>query len=112
MVVDGGGGKASCWVRMMQPYAGEGMGFFAPLHKGTEVMLSFVGGNPDEPVITAAVFNPQTPSQVTDANATQIQLHSAAGQKFLMEDAPGREHILLSSPDGQNYIKIGMQSDD
>ncbi|HIW00125.1 MAG TPA: type VI secretion system tip protein VgrG [Candidatus Desulfovibrio intestinipullorum] len=107
-----GGGKASCWVRMMQPYAGEGMGFFAPLHKGTEVMLSFVGGNPDEPVITAAVFNPQTPSQVTDANATQIQLHSAAGQKFLMEDAPGREHILLSSPDGQNYIKIGMQSDD
>lgn len=103
-----GGGKASCWIRMMQPYAGAGMGFHAPLHKGTEVMLSFVGGDPDQPVITGAVPNPVTPSPVTDANATQINLHSAAGQKLSFEDAPGKEHILLSSPDGGTFIKIGV----
>jgi len=102
-----GNGKASCWLRMMQPYAGEGMGFHAPLHKGTEVLIGFVGGDPDQPVIAAAVPNPVTPSPVTDANATQIALHSAAGQKIRIEDAPGREHILLASPDGQSFIKLG-----
>lgn len=102
-----GGGKASCWLRMMQPFAGEGMGFHAPLHKGTEVMVGFVDGDPDRPVIMAAVPNPVTPSPVTDANATQIALHSATGQKIRMEDAQGQEHILLSSADGGTYFKIG-----
>ncbi|MDO5483529.1 MAG: type VI secretion system tip protein TssI/VgrG [Desulfovibrionaceae bacterium] len=102
-----GQGKASCWLRMMQPYAGEGMGFHAPLHKGTEVMVTFVCGDPDQPLIAAAVPNPVTPSPVTDANASQISLHSATGQKFHIEDAQGREHILFSSADGANYIKIG-----
>ncbi|MBI5896571.1 MAG: type VI secretion system tip protein VgrG [Desulfobacterales bacterium] len=48
-------GKASAWVRMMQPYAGQGMGFHAPLHKGTEVLLSFIEGDPDRPVISGGL---------------------------------------------------------
>ncbi len=44
------GGKASAFVRMMQPYAGADMGLHAPLHKGAEVLLSFIDGDPDRPV--------------------------------------------------------------
>ncbi len=101
-----GGGKASCWVRMMQPYAGEGMGFHAPLHKGTEVLVTFLNGDPDQPVIAGAVPNPMTPSPTTNANAAQINLSSATGQVFSIDDTPGKSNILLSSADKQTYIKI------
>ena len=101
-----GGGKASCWVRMMQPYAGEGMGFHAPLHKGTEVLITFLNGDPDQPVIAGAVPNPATPSPTTNANAAQINLTSAAGQHFVMDDTPGSSNILLCSADKKSFIKI------
>lgn len=103
------GGKASSWLRMMQPYAGENMGFHAPLHKGTEVMIAFIDGDPDRPIINGAVPNPQTPSPVNDATATQIRLTSASGQKVHLEDAAGKEHILLSAPDSGSYIRIGRK---
>jgi type VI secretion system secreted protein VgrG len=102
-----GGGKSSCWIPMMQPYGGDKMGFHAPLHKGTEVLVVFMDGNPDMPVIAGVVPNPRHPSLITDQNATQIQLHSSSGHKINIEDAPGQEHMLLASADGQTSIKIG-----
>ncbi|MGM0642556.1 MAG: type VI secretion system Vgr family protein, partial [Thermodesulfobacteriota bacterium] len=56
------GGKASAWFRMMQPYAGQNQGMHFPLHKGTEVMLTFLDGDPDRPIIAGAVPNPETAS--------------------------------------------------
>ena len=35
-------GKASCWLRMMQPYVGKDHGFHFPIKKNTEVLLSFI----------------------------------------------------------------------
>ncbi len=64
-------GKASAWFRMMQPYAGENQGMHFPLHKGTEVLLTFIDGNPDRPVISGAVPNPETSSPVKDQNQTK-----------------------------------------
>jgi type VI secretion system VgrG family protein len=55
-------GKASAWLRMMQPSAGVNEGIHFSLKKGTEVMLMFVDGHPDRPVIAGAVSNPETPS--------------------------------------------------
>ncbi len=40
-----GGGKASAFVRMMQPYTGADHGMHFPLHKGTEVLLTFIDGD-------------------------------------------------------------------
>ncbi|MCK5453596.1 MAG: type VI secretion system tip protein VgrG, partial [Calditrichia bacterium] len=51
-------GEASHYIRMIQPYAGPDYGFHFPLHKGTEVLLTFIDGNPDRPVISGAVPNP------------------------------------------------------
>ena len=58
-------GKASAYLRMAQPYAGTDHGMHFPLHKGTEVLLTFIDGDPDRPIIAAAVPNPEFPSQVT-----------------------------------------------
>ncbi|WP_054029619.1 type VI secretion system Vgr family protein [Desulfatitalea tepidiphila] len=105
------GGKASAWVRMMQPYAGEGMGFHAPLHKGTEVLLSFIEADPDRPVIAGAVPNPETPSPVNDANQTQVRLVSGSGNIMHMEDQEGRQRILLHSPSARTFLRLGAPND-
>lgn len=105
------GGKASAWVRMMQPYAGEGMGFHAPLHKGTEVLLSFIEADPDRPVIAGAVPNPETPSPVNDANQTQVRLVSGSGNVMHMEDQEGSERILMHSPKQNTFVRLGAPND-
>ena len=64
-------GKASAFFRMMQPSAGQNQGMHFPLHKGTEVLLTFIDGNPDRPVIAGAMPNPETSSPVKDGNQTQ-----------------------------------------
>ena len=61
-------GKASTFLRMMQPYAGSNHGMHFPLHKGTEVLLTFIDGDPDRPVIAGAVPNPDHPSLLKDEN--------------------------------------------
>jgi type VI secretion system secreted protein VgrG len=80
------GEHASNWVRMAQSYAGAGYGSHFPLHKGTEVLLAFVDGDPDRPMIVGAVANAQTPSPSATRNATQSVIRSASGIQFSMED--------------------------
>jgi len=101
------GGKASRWVRMVQPYAGADHGMHFPLHKGTEVLLTFVDGDPDRPIIAGAVPNAETMSVVTSQNATRNTIRSAGGNVLEMEDMAGEERILLSSPHESTYLHMG-----
>jgi type VI secretion system secreted protein VgrG len=59
-------------VRMIQNHAGAGYGTHLPLKPGVEVLLAFVNGDPDRPVIVGTVPNPLTPSPV---NRTRADLH-------------------------------------
>ena len=104
-------GKASAWVRMMQPYAGPGMGFHAPLHKGTEVLLAFIEADPDRPVIAGAIPNPENPSPVNDENQTQVRLVSGSGNVIHMEDQEGKQRILLHSPTHGSFVRVGAHND-
>jgi type VI secretion system secreted protein VgrG len=82
----GMGSKASQWIRMAQSYSGAGYGQHYPLHKGTEVLLSYVDGDPDRPIIVGSVPNPGTVSPSTTANATQSVTQTASGIRIEMED--------------------------
>ena len=105
------GGKGSAWLRMAQPYAGSDHGMHFPLHKGTEVLLTFIDGDPDRPVIAGAVPNPETPSPVTDSNQTKSIVQTASGNYLSMEDQQGSERILLNSPATQSFIRMGQPND-
>ena len=80
------GDKASRWIRMAQPYAGAGYGTHHPLHKGTEVLVAHIDGDPDRPIIVGAVPNPHTSSPSTGQNATQSVTQTASGIRVEMED--------------------------
>jgi type VI secretion system secreted protein VgrG len=47
---------SSCWVPVNQPWAGEGFGMVNLPRVGQEVLVSFLGGDPEEPVIVGRIF--------------------------------------------------------
>ena len=105
------GGKASRWVRMSQPYAGAEQGMHFPLHKGTEVLLTFVDGDPDRPVIAGAVPNAETTSPVTAANQTESVIQTAGRNKIRFEDLLGSERIIMETPAANSWIRMGTPND-
>ena len=102
------GGKSSYWLRMMQPYAGKGEGMHFPLRKNTRVLLSFIGGDPDRPVIAGAISDSGDQSSVVNAeNQTNKIIQSAAGNRIEIEDKQGSNRIKLESPTHNTYLHLG-----
>jgi type VI secretion system secreted protein VgrG len=71
---------------MAQHYSGAGYGSHFPLHKGAEVIIVHVDGNPDRPIIVASVPNPSTLTPSTAQSATQSVIQTASGIRIEMED--------------------------
>lgn len=74
-------------VRMLQVSAGAGFGMHFPLRPGTEVMVAFVNGDPDRPIIVGAVPNELTPSPVRNDDALFNRITTASGIEMEFEDA-------------------------
>ena len=49
--------NSSCWIRVMQSMAGSQYGIFAWPRIGNEVLVAFVNGNPDQPIIVGSLYN-------------------------------------------------------
>jgi type VI secretion system secreted protein VgrG len=104
-------GRASRWVRMAQPYSGANYGMHFPLHKGTEVLLTFIDGDPDRPIISGSVPNPDTMSPVTGGNQTASVIRTGGGNQIRIEDNDGGQQIHLSSPTMDSKISIGAPNE-
>jgi type VI secretion system secreted protein VgrG len=100
-------GSASTWIRMMQPHAGAPEGFHFPLRKGTEVMVAFLGGDPDRPVIAGAIPNALTPSVVTSSNHTQNVVHTGSDNRIEIEDLAGKQYIDFETPPQKTFLHLG-----
>ena len=78
--------KASLPIRMAQPHAGPSYGVHYPLRPGTEVLVAFTGGNPDRPVILAAVPNAVTPTPVAAQDRTLHRQRTWSGVLVEIDD--------------------------
>jgi len=107
-----GNGKASTRVRMMQPHGGGVEGWHFPLRKGTEVLFTFLGGDPDRPVIAGVVPNALTPSPVTAGNHTRNVIQTGGRNRLEMEDKAGQQRITLSTPYSNTYLRMGAPNAD
>lgn len=101
------GANASTRIRMMQPHVGNPEGWHFPLRKGTEVVVQFLQGDPDRPVIAGAVPNTVTPSVVTKSNATQNVLQTGGSTRIEVEDAKGKQFIWIHTPPANTHINLG-----
>jgi len=94
--------NSSCWVPVNQMWAGEGLGSLNLPRIGQEVMVSFLAGNPEEPMIVGRMFtNLMRPPFALPANKTQNGFRSASVpatggfNMFMFEDKAGAEQIQM-----------------
>jgi type VI secretion system secreted protein VgrG len=92
--------NSSCWVRVSQAWAGAGFGAIQIPRIGQEVVVDFLEGDPDQPLVTGRVYNGANPVPygLPDA-ATQsgIKSNSSKGgggsNELRMEDSKGSEQV-------------------
>jgi type VI secretion system secreted protein VgrG len=94
--------KSSCWVRSAMPGAGRGFGIMSIPRIGQEVIITFIDGNPDRPIITGSVYNPgQMPARKLPDCKTMSYIRSntcPGGQghnELQFEDKKGAEQIYI-----------------
>ncbi|NJO37926.1 MAG: type VI secretion system tip protein VgrG [Rhizobiales bacterium] len=94
--------NTSCWVRVSQAWAGAGFGGIHIPRIGQEVVVDFLEGDPDRPLITGRVYNAlATVPYGLPGNATQsgIKSNSSKGgggsNELRFEDKAGEEHVYL-----------------
>lgn len=102
---------SSCWVRVSQFFAGAGQGAVFHPRVGVEVIVEFLEGDPDRPIVTGRVYNGQNRPPVTGKGAatesTMKTFSSPGGGNFneiYFQDATGREQIRLEA--SRNYDMI------
>ncbi|MEY8689207.1 MAG: type VI secretion system Vgr family protein [Leptothrix sp. (in: b-proteobacteria)] len=103
--------KSSCWVRVSHPWAGKNFGGIQIPRIGQEVVVDFLEGDPDQPLITGRVYNAeQMPPWDLPANATQsgILSRSSKGGAYAnanairFEDKKGSEQLWLHAEKNQD----------
>ena len=104
-------GLASARIRMIQPYAGENRGMQFPMIRGTEVLLSFVDGDPDRPMIAGAISTPSLPGPVSADNQSESVIQTGGKNKIRFEDKMGSERVMMESPTANSWVRIGAQND-
>lgn len=95
-------GTPSCWVRVSQTWAGAGWGGMSIPRDGQEVVVEFIDGNPDRPLITGRVYNaksehPYAPQQ--KPTVTTFKTNSSKGgggfNELRFDDLKGEENIFV-----------------
>jgi type VI secretion system secreted protein VgrG len=110
--------KSSCWVRVSSSWAGKQWGFIMIPRIGQEVIVDFLEGDPDRPIITGRVYNgEQMPPWALPANSTQAGVitrsspqGSAANHNAIrFEDKKGSEQLFIHAEKNQD---IEVESDE
>ncbi|MDY4380532.1 type VI secretion system tip protein VgrG, partial [Pectobacterium brasiliense] len=106
--------QSSCWVRVSQGWAGGQYGMIAIPRIGHEVIVSFLEGDPDQPIVTGRTFHATNPSPYPlPANKTRTVLRTKTHQgegfnELRFEDQAGQEEIYLH---GQKDLKALVEND-
>jgi len=100
--------KSSCWVRVSQNWGGNNWGGLFIPHVGQEVIVAFLEGDPDRPLITGRVYNAeQAPPLALPAKKTKSGLRDHGGNELLLEGDDGVQQVHIHSPTAGSTINVG-----
>ncbi|MDR2637839.1 MAG: type VI secretion system tip protein VgrG, partial [Zoogloeaceae bacterium] len=104
-------GDASCWIRRAQEQVGKNSGMSSPLLNGTEVLVSFLDGNPDRPYITGALANAETGALTGSGNANVQGLRTQGGNQLVFDDTAQKQGLALRTAGGSGYSIVSGSMD-
>ncbi len=99
----------STWARVLQPGAGAKSGHYWPLEERDEVIVGFVGGHPELPVVMGALWNAKNIAAIPEAKRRLHRvLGSQSGHLLRLDDSAGAEKIELVAAKGENSITLDV----
>lgn len=114
----------SAWVRVASSWAGNGPGSghqfgtrFLP-GVGTEVLIDFLGGDPDKPIIVGQLYNRAAPppdfsredglpGNKYQSGIRSREIHGQRGNQLRLDDTPGQISAQLASDHGSSQLNLG-----
>ncbi len=123
-----GDDSSSCWIRVSQPWTGNGWGAVSIPRVGQEVIVEFLDGDVDRPIVTGRVYNDELspPEALADNQAkTVLRTRSTKGgdvesyHELTFDDTKDAEQILLHSErdfvrevENNDTLKVGFDKSD
>lgn len=108
---------SSCWIRVAQRWAGPGWGAMILPRIGMEVLVEFVDGDPDRPIVTGCVYNGDNPTPYPlpdEKTKSTLKSDSSPGgggfNELRFEDAKGREEIFIHAQKDMNEVILNDMS--
>ena len=107
--------KSSCWIRCAQASAGNGWGAMAIPRVGQEVVVSYLEGDPDRPLVTGVVYNAgqMPPYQLPDEKTkSYIKTNTSDGgdgfNEIRLEDKKDKEQVFIHA---QRNMDVRVKND-
>jgi type VI secretion system secreted protein VgrG len=101
--------NSSCWIRVAQAWAGKNWGAMYIPRIGQEVIVEFLEGDPDKPIITGRVYNAQAKPPYdlpTEKTKSTLKSNSSKGgegfNEIRFEDKKGEEQIFIHAENDQD----------
>jgi type VI secretion system secreted protein VgrG len=109
--------RSSCFLRVAQPWAGAGFGFQFIPRVGMEVLVTFLGGDPDRPVITGCLYDGThpTPEPLPErATRSAIRTQSSPGgggfNEIVFEDEHDNERLTIRAQSTLEEVAKGTHT--
>lgn len=109
--------NSSCWIRVAQIWAGTGWGGIVIPRIGQEVVVDFLDGNPDRPIVTGCVYNAtNTVPYGLPANMTRTTLKSNSSKggngfnELRFEDKAGSEEVFFQAQKDYNKVVLNNET--
>jgi len=99
--------KSSCWIRVSQPWAGKGWGALSIPRVGQEVLVDFLDGNPDRPIITGGVYNQD---QIPPFEPGDLQ-GVVSGVRSKTHRGEGHNSVAMDDTRGSELLELHAQRD-
>ncbi|MFL6235509.1 MAG: type VI secretion system Vgr family protein [Thermoanaerobaculia bacterium] len=103
--------NSSCWIRVAHGWAGKSWGQMFLPRIGQEVVVSFLEGDPDRPLITGSVYNAEQTVPYTlpdDQTKSTVKSNSSKGgsgfNEFRFEDKAGSEEVYFHAQKDHNLV--------
>jgi type VI secretion system secreted protein VgrG len=100
-------GNTSCWLRVSQVNAGSSAGSVSIPHAGQEVVVAFLEGDPDRPLVVGRLHNAEKlPPLVLPRDKHKTEIRDHGNNKLIMHGKPGQEHLSLVTPRSLNMVAM------
>lgn len=105
--------NSSCWIRVAQVWAGQAWGAMFIPRIGQEVVVEFLEGNPDRPLVTGQVYNADMPvpyplpdNKTRSTLKSNSSLNGGGFNELRFEDKKGEEEVFFQAQKDHNEVVL------